>query len=483
MISPNLGALLPALPAGLILLGAVKLVLADCVLKKRGDTMMAGIALFFTAAAFVAQALVFPHTPQQAFSGALSFDGFGALISQAVLIVLALTVLMSPRYFARMRAEGREHYALLFISALGMMLLPAARELVSLIVCIELISIPLYVLAGFNRDLEYSREAALKYFLLGAFATAFMAYGAAFLYGATGTLHLQGMGDAILTGENDGTAMLVFGLLLIGFAFKVALVPFHAWVPDVYQGSPSPITGFMAAGVKLALFAALIRLLGESFLLVQLQWRAPVYVLCILTMTLGNLLALHQQSLKRLLAYSSIAHAGYITIALLMPYRDAQAAVLFYLIAYGAAVVGAFALISGWAGEGRDDVFLDELGGMAQKQPLAAFCMLVFLLSLIGVPLTAGFLGKLMIFTSAYQAGYVPLLLLAIANSIISVYYYLRVAQAMYILPQPAESRGVRPAVATGAVFLVVAGICAVAVIWLGTAPGFLLQLAKLYGF
>jgi NADH-quinone oxidoreductase subunit N len=200
-------------------------------------------------------------------------------------------------------------------------------------------------------------------------------------------------------------------------------------------------------------------------------------------MTLGNLLALHQQSLKRLLAYSSIAHAGYITIALLMPYRDAQAAVLFYLVAYGAAVIGAFALISGWAGEERDDVFLDELGGMAQKQPLAAFCMLVFLLSLIGVPLTAGFLGKLMIFTSAYQAGYVPLLLIAIANSIISVYYYLRVAQAMYILPQPGESRGVRPAVAAGAVFLVVAGICTAAVIWLGTVPGFMLQLAKLYGF
>lgn len=481
--SINLGALMPFLPALIIALGAVILVLADAVAPKRNGIVLAGIAFAATLAAFIAQVIVFPREAQSAFGGALEADGYSALVSLAVLLVLGLTLVLAPSYFTKMRAAGREHYALLLISTLGMMLLPCARELVSLVVCIELISIPLYVLAGYNRSLVFSGEAALKYFILGAFASAFIIYGAAFIYGTTGTLYLKPIAGALPIIINKTLLLLGLGLLLAGFAFKTALVPFHAWLPDAYQGSPSPITGFMAAGVKLAVFAMFLRLLVVGFQPVDEHWRAALLVLAILTMTLGNLLALHQQSLKRLFAYSSIAHAGYLAIGLIAANREAQPAMLFYLIAYSAAVVGAFALVSAWSGEGRDDVFLDELNGYAERQPLPALAMLLFVLSLIGFPLTAGFIGKLMLFSAAYSAGYVALLIIALVNSAISVYYYLKVAQAMYLLPARESSGGKMVAGKPSPPYLWVALICAAVVIVLGIAPQALLALLGLQVF
>ncbi len=483
MPNPNLGALLPLLPALLITLGAVALVLADALIRKRGETALASIALSAIGAAFIAQVLVFPRESASAFNGALETDGYSALVSLVVLAVLALTVVLAPSYFAKMRAGGREHYALLLISALGMMLLPCARELVSLIVCVELVSIPLYVLAGYNRALESSGEAAFKYFIPGAFASAFIIYGAAFLYGNTGTLYLQPIGETLLLAENKALLLIGLALLLAGFAFKVALVPFHAWLPDVYQGSPSPVTGFMAAGVKIAVFAALLRLLAVGFQPVSEHWRAGIFVLAVLTMCLGNLLALHQLSLKRMLAYSSIAHAGYLAVGLVAANREAQLAMLFYLIAYAAATVGAFALISAWADGKRDDIYLGEMRGLSERQPLAALAMLLFLLSLIGFPLTAGFIGKLMLFSAAYAAGYIALLVVAVLNSIVSVYYYLRVAQAMFMLPAESGGAKSRPAGIAGAPYLWVAVICAVAVLALGIAPRALLAILGMQGF
>ena len=310
-----------------------------------------------------------------------------------------------------------------------------------------------------------------------------MIYGAAFIYGTTGTLWLRSIAEALPFPENRLLLLLGLGLLLVGFAFKAAIAPFQWWVPDVYEGSPSPVTGFMAAGVKLAIFAVFLRLLIDGFLPLADDWRIALSVLAVAGMILGNLLALHQMSLKRLLAYSSITHAGYLVLGLIAASPEAVSATLFYLIAYAATIIGVLALISGWAREGQDDVYLNDLRGMAVSQPLAALLVTIFMLSLIGFPLTAGFIGKLMLFYAAYKAGFIALLIIAVINTMVSVYYYLRVIQAMYLVPGEEKGSTAPRLTVLAPVYTLVGGVAVLVVLLLGIVPRWLLALLSFYRF
>jgi len=478
----NLGNLLALLPIWILVVATLLLILLD-VLAPRANRLQAYLGLVSVLASAVALVALFPDKPLRLVGGALLYDGFGATVGITVLTVLALTLILSPDYMGKMKLRGLEYYPLLFISSIGMMLLPLCRDLLSIIVSIELLSIPLYVLAGYNRRLDASKEAGFKYFILGAFASAFMIYGAAFIYGTTGTLWLRSIAEALPFPENRLLLLLGLGLLLVGFAFKAAIAPFQWWVPDVYEGSPSPVTGFMAAGVKLAIFAVFLRLLIDGFMPLADDWRIALSVLAVAGMILGNLLALHQMSLKRLLAYSSITHAGYLVLGLIAASPEAVSATLFYLIAYAATIIGVLALISGWAREGQDDVYLNDLRGMAVSQPLAALLVTIFMLSLIGFPLTAGFIGKLMLFYAAYKAGFIALLIIAVINTMVSVYYYLRVIQAMYLVPGEEKGSTAPRLTVLAPVYTLVGGVAVLVVLLLGIVPRWLLALLSFYRF
>jgi len=478
----NLGNLLALLPIWILVVATLLLILLD-VVAPRANRLQAYFGLVSVLASAVALVALFPDKPLRLVGGALLYDGFGATVGITVLTVLALTLILSPDYMGKMKLRGLEYYPLLFISSIGMMLLPLCRDLLSIIVSIELLSIPLYVLAGYNRRLDASKEAGFKYFILGAFASAFMIYGAAFIYGTTGTLWLRSIAEALPFPENRLLLLLGLGLLLVGFAFKAAIAPFQWWVPDVYEGSPSPVTGFMAAGVKLAIFAVFLRLLIDGFLPLADDWRIALSVLAVAGMILGNLLALHQMSLKRLLAYSSITHAGYLVLGLIAASPEAVSATLFYLIAYAATIIGVLALISGWAREGQDDVYLNDLRGMAVSQPLAALLVTIFMLSLIGFPLTAGFIGKLMLFYAAYKAGFIALLIIAVINTMVSVYYYLRVIQAMYLVPGEEKGSTAPRLTVLAPVYTLVGGVAVLVVLLLGIVPRWLLALLSFYRF
>jgi len=361
-------------------------------------------------------------------------------VALIVSVAAALAILISLDYTVRLKVAGGEYYGLLLLAAAGMMFLGSATHLMTIFLSIEILSIALYVLAGLNKSEPRSGEAALKYFLLGGFASAFLLYGMALIYGATGTTSLTGIRVALVPGGSllSNPMLLVgLGMLLIGFGFKVAAVPFHMWTPDVYQGSPTSVTAFMAAGAKAAGFAALLRLLVVVF--PNWQWFVPVCVLAVLTMTWGNLAAIGQQNVKRMLAYSSIAHAGYILVGVAAG-AGGVGPVLFYLMAYTLMNIGAFAVLTALERAEGDPagITLDRLRGLFARKPWLAAAMTIFMLSLAGVPPLAGFLGKLYIFSAAIKAQVLWLAIVGVLNSAVSAYYYLRVIARM-ALDEPAE--------------------------------------------
>ena len=369
-----------------------------------------------------------------AFPNVLAADGLSAFLNLVFLLVAGLSILISVDYIGRLDVGEGEYYGLMLLSVSGMMFLGAALNLMVVFLGLEIMSIPLYVLAGANQKDGRSGEAALKYFLLGAFASGFLLYGLAFLYGSTGTTSLVGIANTL-----RGTAPLSplvwtgMGLVIVGFGFKVALVPFHMWTPDVYQGAPSSVTAFMSVGAKAAGFAALIRLLSGALGSQHAEWSWILAVLAILTMTLGNVAALAQSNLKRMLAYSSIAQAGYMLVGLVAGTTAGIQAVIFYLMAYAFMNIGAFAVIiavSREQGEGED---LEDFGGLGINQPWLAAAMTVFMLSLAGIPPLIGFVAKLYVFGSAVEGGWWWLAAVGVVNSVISAYYYLRVVAYMYM--------------------------------------------------
>ena len=369
----------------------------------------------------------------------VALDGFRYASLAIILISAGATILVSLAYMEREGLIAPEYYPLILLATAGMMFLAGAEDLIVLFLGLEVMSVAVYVLAGFDRRNLASSEAALKYFLIGAFASGFLLYGIALVYGATGNTNLQLIGAQLAGPATPLIAKLGLGLLIIGLGFKVAAVPFHMWAPDVYDGAPTPVTGFMATGVKVAAFVAFARLLMEAFPSAASVWQPVVGVMALVTMIVGNLIALAQRSVKRMLAYSSIAHAGYLLVALWPGTHLGAGSVLLYLFAYVLTTLAAFALLASLGRGGERNVHVDDLAGLASSRPWSAAALAICMLSLVGFPGTVGFIGKWTILQAVIAEQHYVLPVVLVITSVISLGYYLPVIMAMYMKPAPAQ--------------------------------------------
>lgn len=463
-------------PLWILSAGALLLLLGEALFKEPSRRFAPVLAAIVSATALGAGALAFLRydgIAESHFAGVVTLDAFAQGVQIVALLTALLACLFSANYLRREKAVTGEYYALILFSTAGLWILSAAAEFVTLFVGLELASLPAYVLAGYLRNERRSPEAAFKYFLQGSFASAFLLFGVALLYGLTGTTRFAAM-EAVLAG-GAGIPWTGIGAVFVvtGLGFKVALAPFQAWAPDVYEGSPAPVSGFLSTGVKAAGFAALTRFLTEAA-----GWpsslTAAIAALAVLTMFLGNLGALAQASVKRMLAYSSVAHAGYVAVALALAGKaagtDVQYAVGFYLLAYALMTAGAFAFVAWASGPGEARPRAEDWAGLGLRNPWAGAAMAVFLFSLTGVPPMAGFFGKYFVFKLAVDHGLVWLALLGVLNSFVSAYYYLRVAVFLFMRPAPAEAPEPPPA---GIAFWLGIAACALGSVLLGFA-GFL---------
>jgi NADH-quinone oxidoreductase subunit N len=400
---------------------------------------LASLAVTFAVnAAMLVGSLGYGPMPIREVSDApvVAVDAFRFTVNAICLIAGGFTILLSMGYLDRRDINRGEFHALVLFAVLGMMLMAGAADLMLLFIGLEVMSVAVYVLVGFDRRDRRSSEAALKYFLLGAFTSAFFLYGIALVFGATGTTNIRMLGDLLLAGGRDD-AMLVIGmaLVLVGFAFKVAAVPFHMWAPDAYDGAPTPVTTLMATGVKAAAFAALLRVFTVAFLGGFEHWASPLYLLAAVTMIVGNLVALTQGSVKRMLAYSSIAHAGYLLAAVLAGAWGGAGAFVYYAFVYTLMTAGAFGILIANARDGVERVTLEDWSGFASQKPWLAAFFSIFLLSLAGFPLTAGFIGKLSILRGLVEMRVTSLAVVLVLASLVSYFYYLRVVVVMYMRP------------------------------------------------
>jgi NADH-quinone oxidoreductase subunit N len=361
-------------------------------------------------------------------------DGYSLAFMLLILLAAGLGVLLAQSTVPHFSQQAGAYYALLLLSVAGMMFMGAALDLLVVFLALEILSLALYILVGFNRSEPRSAEASLKYFLLGAFASGFFLYGVALIYGATASTNLPAIAAALAGGDAAESLYLVAGvaMLVIGFGFKVAMVPFHMWTPDAYHGAPTPVTGFMSVATKAAAFAAFMRVFVGALPAAQAQWSWAIAVLAALTMTLGNLAALRQTSLKRMLAYSSIAHAGYALVGLVPGTAQGVSAVLFYLLSYAFMNLGAFAVVTALERLGENDVLNGNFAGLADRRPALAAAMAIFMFSLAGIPPFVGFFAKFFVFGAALQDGWGWLVLIGVINSVLSAFYYLSITVQMY---------------------------------------------------
>ena len=482
---PSVFAVLPVL---LLTVFAVIVLLADLfelgttrgpAEGEEGHAIMAPyLSILGTVAATLAlvwQALRFDDVGGSWFNGMLVIDGWGLFVGGVVLVGTLLTLLLTVGYCRRMNIHLAEYYHLILMAAAGMLLMAQSANLVMILIGLELLSVCVYILTGFRRTRLASVEGALKYFVLGAFSTGFFVYGIALLYGATGTLDLDAMADTVRSGPPSVLLVAGAALVGIGFAFKVALVPFHMWSPDVYQGAPAPVTGFMATGVKAAGFAAFARVVMATFDGLENEWVPVLAVLAVLTMFVGNIAAIRQDDIKRLLAYSSIAHAGYLVVALVSHNEIGTAAILYYLAAYTLMTLGAFGVVVVLGEKGEESTsIMNHYAGLAWRHPLLAAAMAVFMFSLTGIPPTAGFVGKFTIFSGAVDAGFAGLAVLMVFASVISAYYYLKVVVSMYMWTSETPAHAQVGSMAAIALLAALVGVLA-----LGLFPGAWLDMAR----
>ena len=472
MIPVALGVL--CLPLLEVLLLRTPTLLGQPVSAARRGTYLATATVLFLSVSLLLTLNAF-SSPLRTFNpenAMVRMDGVALFLMSIVLIAAMLCVLASSKYLEHIHSNWGEFYVLVLSSVTGMMFLVAASDLIMLFLSLELMSIPVYALAGFRRASLRSNESAVKYFLIGSFASGILLYGSSLLYGATGSLELAEI--ATNFDPENALDLVGAGLVLIGLAFKISSVPFHQWAPDTYEGAPTPISAFMATAVKVAAFGALLRVVSVAFAPVSESVYGVLWVLAALSMTVGNVMALIQRNIKRMLAYSSISHAGYLLIGVIAGGEDGTQAVLVYLLTYTFMTVGAFTVISVLTRDGEEHDRVDDFSGLSQTRPALAAVMSICMFSLLGMPGTAGFIGKFLVFSAAVQSGLATgsssliwLVVIAVLNSAISLGYYLRIPATMYFYPARENVQRGKASFFEGLVL----GGCAAAVLLLGLLP------------
>lgn len=473
---PQTAELVRILPEIILVVMGTLIMAMEPIAPKNRQSFLGTFALVALIAAIPLSLITFTN-PGPVFGGMLLIDGFATFFRLLVLIVGVLTILMSRPYLEREGAESGEYYALFLFSIVGQCLMASANELIMIFLGLEVSSISSYILAGYLRKDPRNNEAALKYFLLDSFATAFFLYGISMVYGATGSTNLADIRQALMAGNLVTPENLLFAaaaLMFAGFAFKVGAAPFQVWVPDVYQGAPTPVAAFLSAGPKAAAFAVLLRVFFTTFIPFSDQWEPIIWVTALATMLVGNFAALVQSNIKRMLAYSSVAHAGYVLIAISTHSDIGTAAAMFYLAAYAFMNVGAFAVVSHFGRKGETNMEVKDFAGLAIHQPFLAGVLAFFMFSLIGIPLTGGFFGKFYIFKSAIDSQFYWLAALGLVNSALAAYYYLRVVVTMY-MEEPSFASATVPPLDLGS--KTVLGICCTGTVFLGVFPTALLAL------
>ena len=465
---PDLGPIMPEIVLTVL---ALLVLVADLVIKRTETIGLMSII----AAAVVAYTM--QGAQGVAFNGMFISDGYSMFFKIIFIMNLILTVLISVKYIKIVRVNFGEYYSLLLFSTLGMMIMASAGDLIVLYLGLELMALSVYILAGFIRYDMKSNEAALKYFLLGAFASAFLLYGTALVYGMTGTTDIRVIADYIARNGLANNQMLLLAMIFIAaaFSFKIAAVPFHMWAPDTYEGAPTSVTAYMSVGPKAAGFAVIGRVFLVAFAGLKVEWSAILIPIAILTMGVGNIVALSQTNIKRMLAYSSIAHAGYALLGIIAGTADGMASVMVYMLIYAFMNIGAFAVIIMLRSGDFTGENITDYEGLAKSHPLAAALMLVFMFSLTGIPPTAGFMGKFYVFMSAIQAGYTWVVLIAVIFSAISAYFYLRIVMLMYF-KEPKETVELASSPAIGLAL----AVTLIGVLVIGIIPSAFVNIAKM---
>lgn len=463
--------LFPMLPEIVMLCLAILVLIMDLIIKKK--EVLALISIL--SAAIVGYLLI--GSSGEIFSGMFISDNYSLFFKLIFLISLTLSVLLSIRYLRIENVNFGEYYSLMLFSSLGMMIMASAGDLIVLYLGLELMALSTYILAGFIRHEIRSNEAALKYFLLGAFASAFLLYGISLTYGLTGTTNLKAIANYLISNKVEANPALILAILLlvVAMSFKIAAVPFHMWAPDVYEGAPTPVTAFMSVGPKAAGFAILGRVFTTAFGSLTVEWTTVLIPIAIFTMAVGNILAISQSNIKRMLAYSSIAHAGYALIGIIAGTGDGISSVMNYLFIYAFMNIGAFSIVTILKSEGVAGEELSDYEGLAKTHPLASGLMLIFMFSLTGIPPTAGFIGKFYLFMSAIKAGYTWLAVVAVIFSAISAYFYLRVVMLMY-MKEPKTEVSLSTSMPAG----IAIAVTVIAVLILGIFPSGIIEFAKM---
>ncbi len=455
--------------AGLIL------ILLDLIVKKKEVVALVGIAGTLVALYGTYKLYAFSD-PQLAFSDMFILDGYANFFKVIFYLNVILTFCISLKYLKIEKASFGESYSLLLFATTGMMIMASAADLITLYLGLELMALSTYILAGLMRKQPRSNEAALKYFFLGAFSSAFLLYGISLTYGMTGTTNLRGIAEAIQATNLAASPIMYLGLtfIIVAFGFKIAIVPFHMWAPDVYEGAPTSVTAFMSVGPKAAGFAVMGRVLFDAFGSMHVQWTAILIPLAIITMATGSIIALSQTNIKRMLAYSSIAHAGYMLLGIVSATPEGLTSTVNYLMIYTFMNIGAFAIVIMLRSEGVQGEDLEDYMGLAKQHPLAAALMLVFMFSLAGIPPTAGFIGKFYVFMELINSGHTPLALIAIVFSAISAFFYLRIVMYMY-MREPKD----KIVLSSSPSLSVALAITSAMVLILGVFPSFLLHFVR----
>jgi NADH-quinone oxidoreductase subunit N len=438
-------------PEGIFFLGGLVLLLLGVFIGRRAPRglwsgLTVGIALLALWPAFHLWHQINGGHARTAIGDAIVIDGFSIFVIVVIISTVVMGALLADGYLRRERLNGAEYYVLILFSASGGMLMASANDLIVVFLGLEILSIALYTLAGFQVWREGSQEAAIKYFVLGAFSSAFFLYGIALVYGTTGSTNLGSIAEFLrINSLTNGLLLAGLALMLVGLGFKVAAVPFHMWTPDVYQGSPTPVTAFMAAAAKAAGFAALLRIFVSTFDLYRLDWQPIVFALAVLSLIVGAVLAVVQTDVKRMLAYSSISHAGFVLVGVEAATDRGVAGALFYLFAYAFMIIGSFAIVTIVSKKGDDEHSIDSFKGLSSRRPVLAFAFTILLLAQTGVPLTSGFLAKFYVISAAVEAHSYALAIIAMIAAVIAAFFYLRLIVVMYMAGPETEGAEVIP--------------------------------------